>query len=44
MMLADNGSSWYISGDPDSRWNNDDLHALTTIAGSNFEAVDATKR
>jgi hypothetical protein len=42
MLLADNGSSWYISGAPDSRWNNDDLHALTTITGSNFEAVDAT--
>jgi len=42
MMLADNGSSWYISGAPDSRWNNDDLHALTTIDGSNFEAVDVS--
>ncbi len=42
MMLADNGSAWYISGAPDSRWNNDDLHVLTTIAGSNFEAVDVS--
>lgn len=42
MMLADNGSSWFISGAPDARWNNDDLHALTTIAGSNFEAVDVS--
>ncbi len=42
MMLADNGSSWYISGAPDSRWNNDDLHALTAIDGSNFEAVDVS--
>ncbi len=42
MMLADNGSSWFISGAPDARWDNTDLHALTTIAGSNFEAVDAT--
>ena len=42
MFLADNGSAWYISGAPDSRWNNDDLHALTTIQGSNFEAVDDT--
>jgi hypothetical protein len=41
MLLADNGSSWYISGAPDSRWNNDDLHVLNSIAGSNFEAVDA---
>ena len=42
MMLADNGSAWFLSGAPDAGWNNDDLHALTTIAGSNFEAVDAT--
>lgn len=42
MMLADNGSAWYISGAPDSRWNNDDLHVLTTISGSNFEAVDVS--
>jgi len=40
MFLADNGSSWFISGAPDDRWNNDDLHKLTTILGSNFEAVD----
>jgi hypothetical protein len=42
MLLADNGSSWYISGAPDSRWDNDDLHALTGISGSNFEAVDVS--
>ncbi len=42
MMLADNGSSWFISGAPDARWNNDDLHALTSIDGSNFEAVDVS--
>ena len=42
MMLADNGSAWFISGAPDARWNNDDLHILTTITGSAFEAVDAT--
>jgi len=42
MILADNGASWFISGAPDAGWNDSDLHALTTIAGSNFEAVDAT--
>ena len=42
MILADNGSSWYISGAPDERWSNDDLHALTGITGSNFEAVDVS--
>ena len=42
MMLADNGSSWYLSGAPDSRWNNSDLHSLGSINGSNFEAVDVS--
>jgi uncharacterized protein YjdB len=42
MMLADNGSAWFISGAPDARWDNTDLHALTAIAGSNFEAVDVS--
>jgi hypothetical protein len=40
MILADNGSAWYISGAPDSRWNDDDLHKLGQITGSNFEVVD----
>lgn len=40
MIVADNGSSWFISGAPDNRWNNDDLHLLGTIPGSDFEAVD----
>ena len=43
MILADNGSSWYLSGAPDDRWNNDDLHALDTyLKGSDFEAVDVS--
>jgi hypothetical protein len=42
IMVADNGSAWYISGAPDNRWNNDSLHALGQLRGSNFEAVDAT--
>jgi hypothetical protein len=40
MILADNGSAWFISGVPDSRWNNDDLHELSTLVGTDFEAVD----
>jgi hypothetical protein len=40
MFVADNGSSWFLSGTSDNRWNNDDLHALTSIPGSDFEAVD----
>jgi hypothetical protein len=42
MIVADNGSSWFLSGSPDPGWNNDDLHALTGVIGSNFEAVDLT--
>src|SRR5713226_8210682 len=40
MILADNGSSWYLSGAPDDRWNNDTLHTLSQLHGSYFEAVD----
>jgi hypothetical protein len=39
MLLADNGSNWYISGAPDARWNNDALHTLSRVKGSNFEVV-----
>ena len=42
MMLADNGSAWFISGAPDARWDNTDLHSLTNIKGSDFEAVDVS--
>ncbi len=42
MIVADNGSSWYLSGAPDPRWNDDDLHALNSIPGSAFQAVDLT--
>ena len=42
VMLADNGSAWYISGAPDPRWDNDDLHNLGLIHGSDFEAVDVS--
>ena len=40
MILADNGSSWYLSGAPDDRWDNDALHTLSQLHGSDFEAVD----
>jgi hypothetical protein len=39
MIMADNGSSMYISGAPDDRWSNDDLHSLTTLTASDFEVV-----
>jgi hypothetical protein len=41
VIVADNGSPWYISGAPDQRWSNDALHALGGLHGSDFEAVDA---
>ena len=34
MILADNGSPWYVSGAPDRRWNDDDLHELGRITGA----------
>jgi hypothetical protein len=41
MILADNGSAWYISGAPDPRWNDDVLvNELKRVKGSDFEAVD----
>jgi hypothetical protein len=40
MMVADNGSNWYISGAPDSRWDNDSLVSqLAQVPGSAFEVV-----
>jgi hypothetical protein len=40
MFLADNGSSIFLSGLPDERWNNDDLRTLRQIHASDFEAID----
>ena len=40
MILADNGSPWYITGAPSTSWNDDDLHALGRITGGDFEVVD----
>jgi len=41
MFVADNGSAWFLSGAPDGRWDDDDLHNLQTgVHGADFEAVD----
>ncbi len=40
MILADNGSPWYVTGAPDPRWNDDELHRLQQLHGSDFEVVD----
>ncbi|GIH17878.1 hypothetical protein Raf01_60500 [Rugosimonospora africana] len=42
VIVADNGSPWYLSGAPDSRWDNDALHALGTLTGSDFEVVNTS--
>jgi hypothetical protein len=39
VIVADNGSAMYISGAPDSRWNNDDLHLLDQVTATDFEVV-----
>jgi hypothetical protein len=44
MLVADNGSDWYISGAPDPGWDNDDLHALGRLKGSDFEVVTTPSR
>jgi hypothetical protein len=43
MILADNGSSWYLSGAPNAGWDNDDLHSLHRVPGSAFEVVDSSR-
>jgi hypothetical protein len=40
MFVADNGGAWFVTGAPDPRWNDDDLHLLDGIHGADFEAVD----
>jgi hypothetical protein len=40
MFVADNGSNWYISGAPDSRWSDNNLATLSQIKGSDFEVVN----
>ena len=42
IILADNGSNWYVSGSPDERWDNDMLHLLDVLMGNDFEAVDTS--
>jgi hypothetical protein len=39
MIMADNGSNMFISGAPDDRWDNDDLHNLDQVTAADFEVV-----
>ena len=41
LIVADNGSDWFVSGAPHPRWDNDQLRALGTLRGSDFEVVRA---
>jgi hypothetical protein len=43
MIVADNGSDWYISGAPHPGWNNDHLHELHEVLGRHFEVVDTSR-
>ncbi len=40
MIVADNGTSWFITGATDSRWDDDDLNQLKSVPGNAFEVVD----
>jgi hypothetical protein len=42
MIVADNGSDWFISGAPDPRWSNEQLRALKRVPGRAFEVVDTS--
>ena len=42
MIVADNGSNWYITGAPSPGWSNEQLHTLGRVKGSDFEVVDTT--
>jgi hypothetical protein len=42
LILADNGSPWYISGAPNPRWSDDALHQLGRLHGRDFEVVDTS--
>jgi hypothetical protein len=39
MLVADNGSGWFVSGAPDSRWSDDELATLSRVPSSAFEVV-----
>lgn len=42
MIVADNGTDWYITGAPNRNWDNADLHDLEDVLGENFEVVDTS--
>lgn len=44
MILADNGSDWFISGTHDKRWNNDEMAEINRVLGKDLEVVQMTRR
>jgi hypothetical protein len=42
MIVADNGSDWYITGAPNKGWNDDALHMLGQVQGKEFQVVDTS--
>ncbi len=42
LIVADNGSDWYVSGTADARWNDGELNTLKQLRGSDFEVVQMT--
>lgn len=43
LILADNGSNYFVSGAPNGGWDNDDLRALRRIRGKDLVVVDSKK-
>jgi hypothetical protein len=43
MILAENGSSWYISGASNPHFDDDALHTLSRITGNDFVVVDTSR-
>jgi hypothetical protein len=41
LIVADNGSPWFVTGAPDPRWNDADLEQIKRVPGSEFEAVES---
>ena len=42
MLLADNGSAWYVTGAPNAHWDDGQLHDFNQLQGSDFEVVDTS--